>query len=189
MYCSTPHTFEPKAHSLFNELFLLDQKLCGWLEDYYLLTAERFRPLLACTSIESDLNSDKPHFTSFLSYNFHSLYWVCQLLLHSSVLHFSASFPTHTLQAEASSRLAGRYAERLHESLTYALQAANGNVIKASAVRLPLYVLQSWYARSAQDDNAQSCYDLEMQLRRQNPDLEFDALLPWSFITLIWLGT
>lgn len=170
---------------ILERLFSMDKDFCDWIAAYHQLTEDRYA-YTAASTIDSCGQDEAPlRFSSFLSCNIHSLLWMCQVLLHAAVTQLIGSQSALEKIAECSVRSANQYARLLRGGIGFVLHAASGNVARASAVRLPLYVLRIWYERSWQSEQESECAELEASIRRSVPALQWDALIPWAFIPLI----
>lgn len=178
--------------ALLSNLLVLEKSLTGWLDDYYRNTGHTYSYSTARNRFAGGEKETVIDFDSFLSFNFHSLYWICQILLHSAILHLVSSRREQGCMssdfAATSRRFADRYAALLRQSVDYVLSIESGNVARASSISLPLYVLRLWYEKSCQHEKADECVAIESSMRLANPALVWDAMLPWTFTTLMWLA-
>ncbi|KAF2158720.1 hypothetical protein M409DRAFT_61436 [Zasmidium cellare ATCC 36951] len=165
-----------RAHTPLPLLLAMYDRFRSWLSAYY-----------AASAHEPHKESGVLHFASLLSFNFHSLYWICQILLTSAVMRIADTrmdrSPDDTEAAgiaEMSKGFATQYADQLFESLEYVLGATSGNISRAAAVRFPLHVLQLWYKQSDQYEKSAECVELEKSIRLSSPVLSVYIIMKRS---------
>lgn len=129
--CSETHNNDDKG-VLLERLTSLDERFTHWLNYYYEEDDNRIRcDGIVTESDERDERDESLLCPSFLAFNFHSLYWTCQLLLHSAITHLIKCSPKANVQAKALECFANCYAKLRRRSLDYALNATDGNVSAA----------------------------------------------------------
>lgn len=77
-------------------------------------------------------------------------------------------------------------AASLCRTIPYLLRSAGGNVSQAAAIRAPMYFFQSAFHRTGVEAEVKCMRDLENEMQTHFRSLNWDALLPWSFLALIW---
>ena len=132
-------------------------------------------------------------FPSFGIANTHVLYWICILLLRMSLLdliRLAASFEDHAALAAVEDRdlEAGIFAcaTLLCRSIPFLLQEAGGNVSQAAAIRGPIYFAQLCFERLGSNTELECMQTVDAEARSHFHSLNWDALLPWSFLALVW---
>lgn len=97
-------------------------------------------------------------------------------------VNISAMFGERDLEAEAYA-----CASLLCRSFPYLLESASGNVLQAASVRLPIHFVQDFFAGRARcEEELEWCLETEGRLRNHFESLHWDALLPWSFLAIMW---
>lgn len=110
------------------------------------------------------------------------VYWTCLLLLNHAWLCVS-HVAQHRFQACQLSLAADSCADMLCKSIPYLLNTADGHISKALAVRAPLHFAKDWW-RKRDQTKLLWCNEVELQLRKEVPYLNWDALLPCTFSAL-----
>lgn len=89
---------------------------------------------------------------------------------------------------ETIQEIANRLAMELLKDVPRLAETTAGDVGKALAVRAPLYFAGMWFQQSGNLRGLQEWTDVETTYRDAFPDLERGALLPLSFVALLWIG-
>lgn len=79
-------------------------------------------------------------------------------------------------------------AKELWDLVPHLAETTAGEVGKAWAVRAPLYFVGRWYRQSQNGQALEEWTDLDMHFRHAFPYLDWGALLPFSFLALLWIG-
>jgi hypothetical protein len=178
-------------------LLELEQECHEWLSDYYELNGLTTTPSSdspASAESPSDPECTEPQgralkYRSVLEASYHSLYWVCILLIREALLDLS-SRRTDTASGKQRSYYAviDQCADLLCESIPYLSEAADATVLRAMVVRAPLHFASRWFLRTGNMEKLDWCQAVEKRIRSDAPFLQWDALLPWSFFSILWLA-
>lgn len=183
----------------------LDQKLTGWFGDFrrgkdYALDKEGSLRYLEAGLVwqfkamsPNELFGPLLRFVSFQNAHIHSLYWQCLLLLRSTLQLLMAQV-TWTAHHPRFSALRGRdlraevqaCANLLCRSIPFLLSSAGGNTSKAAAIRAPLLFARECFARSGQFNKLEWCEMVEAESRAHFATLDWEFVLPWSLLAIIW---
>lgn len=183
---------KPLSHTTIcttrHALFTLESNLSSWLT--------KFNPS-PTISQASATTSPKPHpepltfrdHNEALTLNMHS---VAKLLITQLLLRLEALLPsTPTSDHNSENKFANeaeRYAALLCRSIPSLSRTCGGHVSKGLALRTPLYFAGRWYEASGYDAGVEWCREVEGQLREELTWLSWEALLPWSFLPMMWTG-
>lgn len=89
---------------------------------------------------------------------------------------------------ESSQALADGCAENLTKHVPLLAATTAGDVGKAMAARGPIYFASRWYQQSKNSKALEQVLTLEAQFRDTFVYLDWDALLPFSFLALLWIS-
>lgn len=131
-------------------------------------------------------------FLSFVDANILGLYWCSRLLLAECSAQLQSiadsgrgsqrSEVIHCYEDEAD-----MYAAYLFDAAV-AIQKYEGSALsKAMAVRTPLYFAGKWWLRSGDRRRLQKVLDMESRMRSDLPAIDWDTVLYWSFVAIMWL--
>lgn len=125
--------------------------------------------------------------------NTYILYWTGLLLLQMSLLHLINTAVSRgdltALDAVSERSLKSQSiatATMLCRSIPFLLREAGGNVSQAAAVRGPLYFAQMCFSSTRSILQLRCVQEAEDASREHFRSLNWDALLPWTFLGLIW---
>lgn len=134
------------------------------------------------------------YFKSHHSATVHAMYWQCLLLLRTSMqklrvqlsqklgVDMSTIFGERDLEAESCA-----CASLICRSFPYLLDSASENVLQAASVRLPIYLVKEFFASgTGYEEELEWCVETEMRLTSHFESLHWDALLPWTFLAIMW---
>lgn len=127
------------------------------------------------------------HFNSYYEGTLLQIYWILSLLVQHAMLELNASSWSlrSTLYENAN---ANECAGLLVQSVAGICEQAGQAVIsKVVAIRAPLHFAMRWYQYSQNDQALKNCRQIETQHREEVSFLNWDSLLPWSFIMTAWL--
>ncbi|KAK4493864.1 hypothetical protein PRZ48_015049 [Zasmidium cellare] len=79
-------------------------------------------------------------------------------------------------------------AKELMESVPSLAASTGGDVGKAMAVRAPFHFVSTWYRRSSNERGLARCSNVESRYRDACSYLDWDALLPFGFLTILWIS-
>ena len=129
-------------------------------------------------------------FQSFLDANMLGLYWTARLLLAQSRdrlqmmqcldLSYQVDNP-HCYKDEAD-----MYATYLLNSTMVINRYEGPPLSKAFAMRGPLHFAREWWTFSADKARLRATVNIERRLRANLPGIDWDTVLYWSFLPLVW---
>lgn len=76
-------------------------------------------------------------------------------------------------------------AEQLRQTTIRLSIVAERPVCRALALRAPLHFLEEWYHATEDLHGMQWCLDMQDSVQKKAPYLNWDAVLPWSLISLV----
>lgn len=153
------------------------EELDDWLEAYE-------KPLLR--------NRQAPlEFLGSVDANMLGLYWSVRLLLAQSrdrLQMMQSVYPSDNVDnLQFHKNEADMYATYLLET-AMAIERNEGPALsKAFAMRAPLHFAREWWTFSADKTRLESTMVLERRLRSGLPHFDWDTLLYWSFLPMLWL--
>lgn len=169
-------------------LFMLEESLFCWLT--------RFKPstavLKACAASPSETTSEPLIFDTYLEGMTMNFYWVNKLLIAECLLDLERLHPldppdSNNSTSQDFSAEAERFAALLCRSIPSMAECCGGLISKGLAMRAPLHFASRWYEKSGYVNGLMWCEEVESQLKTEMCWLNWDALLPWSFVALLWL--
>lgn len=89
---------------------------------------------------------------------------------------------------ESLRQTADRAARELVECVPRLAATTAGEVGKALAVRAPIYFVGRWYQQSGNEEALQRWTHFDTQFRDKFPHLNWGALLPLSYLALLWIA-
>lgn len=125
-------------------------------------------------------------FRSYLESHIASLYWILRLLICQCVLDLNANLVDrrdHLYREKAD-----RYAALLRLNFFYLSGTSGGPICRGLAVRALLYFAGKWYETSSNQTWLAWCNMNEAQVRAEMEWIDWDALLLWSQLALLWLA-
>ncbi|KAK3661198.1 hypothetical protein LTR56_000321 [Elasticomyces elasticus] len=132
-------------------------------------------------------------FQSFHIANIYILYWSSLLLLRMSMLRLSRLAASRgDLAALAASKDRDLEAEcfacgtLLCRSIPSLLREPGGNISQAASVSAPLYLAQQCFDTLGLIAQLEWVQEVTSEMRSHYRSLNWDALLPWSFLALVW---
>lgn len=171
-------------------LFSLETRLTSWLTDHYNVEGYGSAPFKLVPIITFAGSIPGSHyapqsayeFDTFVSANFHTLYWCHILLLRSSVLDI-----VEILEPSKASELrmsVHTYATSLCQSVPYLMSSAGGNIAMATTLRSPLLYARRWFERGAFELDLAWCDALESHALNLTSGVQWDNLIPLSHLVL-----
>jgi hypothetical protein len=164
---------------LIKSLITLEKALIAWLEAFCSGNAYG-------DYVQSD---PAPRVTGFLPLDCRrslfdltceSLCRICLLLVVESLTDLESwMWPTHSLTVTPDACV-----RALRKTTTLLAEAAGVPVCKARATSCPLLFLSRYYTRTKDAVGLQWCLETKEAIYREAPYLRWDALLPWSLLTL-----
>ena len=151
--------------------------------------AESSRHTSARTGMQH--RSGSSPFPSFLSALTYCFYWTCLLVLRSALEEVADIIASRDLCTQLQGSWTSNPAEvadLLYGSIPFLLQTAGGATAQAVAVRAPIHFLQRYFRRIKAWQKLEWCDKIETQVRERAAYLQWDALLPWSFVAMNWLA-
>lgn len=173
----------------------LQHQLDLWLADYKKMqqrssnTKKRslipgeIGPGLCPSRIESHLTGSNG-FASAIDGLTYALFWTCMLLVREAIHYTDGHDHGTAIRNCECSRDIDECADLLLDCLPYLWQSQNGILGKAFAIRAPVHFATEWYRQAENALKSQACQVAEKCYRDQVPFIEWDALLPWSFLPL-----
>jgi len=130
-------------------------------------------------------------FHSFVDANMLGLYWSARLLLAKCgdqlLMMQSLNPPCDVDDIQCHKKEADMYATYLLEA-AMAIDRYEGTTLsKAFAIRAPLHFARGWWNFSADKTRLEETLNLEGRLQSDLPGIDWDTLLYWSFLPLMWL--
>lgn len=187
-FCASKSDDHSEKARIGQSLLNLEDSLFCWLT--------KFKPsaavLKACAAPPSEITSEPLIFDSYFEGMALNFYWVTRLLIAQCLLDLESLLPPEHAATESSSCQdfaveAERFASLLCRSIPSMAESCGGMISKGLAMRAPLHFAGRWYERSGYAKGLEWCKDVECQLRGEMAWLNWDALLPWSFVALLWL--
>ncbi|KAK4894569.1 hypothetical protein LTR27_007210 [Elasticomyces elasticus] len=134
-------------------------------------------------------------FQSFHVANIYVLYWSSLLLLRMSMLRLDrcaasrgdlaalAALKDRDLEAECFA-----CGTLLCRSIPALLREPGGNISQAASVSAPLYLARQCFETLGSIAQLEWVQEVTSEMRSHYSSLNWDALLPWSFLALVWRG-
>ncbi|KAK5676260.1 hypothetical protein LTS10_011072 [Elasticomyces elasticus] len=134
-------------------------------------------------------------FPSFHVANTYILYWSSLLLLRMSMLRLArcaasrgdlaalAALKDRDLEAECFA-----CGTLLCRSIPFLLLEPGGNISQAASVSAPLYLARQCFETLGWIAQLEWVQEVTSEMRSHYRSLNWDALLPWSFLALVWRG-
>ncbi|KAK3663679.1 hypothetical protein LTR22_005380, partial [Elasticomyces elasticus] len=134
-------------------------------------------------------------FQSFHVANIYTLYWSSLLLLRMSMLRLDrcaasrgdlaalAALKDRDLEAECFA-----CGTLLCRSIPSLLREPGGNISQAASVSAPLYLARQCFETLGLIAQLECVQEVTSEMRSHYRSLNWDALLPWSFLALVWRG-
>jgi hypothetical protein len=130
-------------------------------------------------------------FPTFVDANMLGLYWCARLLLAESQYRLQL---IQSLDSSNDADYLPCYKEEADMYATYLLETAmavdqyEGTLLsRAFAMRAPLHFARQWWTFSADQTQSELTLDLETRLRADLPETDWETLLYYSFIGIMWL--
>jgi hypothetical protein len=129
-------------------------------------------------------------FLSFLDANMLGLYWSARLLLAQSrdrlQMMQSLNYSYDVDNPQRYKNEADMYATHLLNSAMVISKYEGSALSKAFAMRASLHFAREWWTFSADKTRLQTALRLEKRLRSNLPGIDWDTVLYWSFLPLVW---
>jgi hypothetical protein len=129
-------------------------------------------------------------FFSFLDANMLGLYWSARLLLAQSrdrlQMMQSLNYSYDVDNPQRYKNEADMYATHLLNSAMVINKYEGSTLSKAFAIRASLHFAREWWTFSADKTRLQTTLRLERRLRSNLPGIDWDTVLYWSFLPLVW---
>lgn len=174
------------------EVFRIWQSLLH-LEDSLFCWLAKFKPsspvLKACAAPPSETTSEPLTFCTYFEGMALNFYWVNKLLICQCLLDLEDLLPADSPASKGQdfAAEAERFAALLCRSIPGMAECCGGMVSKGLAMRAPLHFASRWYEKSGYAEGLDWCREVEDRLRAELKWLNWDALLPWAFVALLWL--
>jgi hypothetical protein len=129
-------------------------------------------------------------FLSFLDANMLGLYWSARLLLAQSrdrlQMMQSLNYSYDVDNPQRYKNEADMYATHLLNSAMVINKYEGSALSKAFAMRASLHFAREWWTFSADKTRLQTTLRIEKRLRSNLPGIDWDTVLYWSFLPLVW---
>lgn len=130
-------------------------------------------------------------FLSFVDADILGLYWSSRLLLAESRYQLQkVQLSGRTDEPDAVQSYkdeADMYAIYLFDAATAMDKYEGSTLSKAFAMRAPLYFASQWWTLSADRARLQSTLEFKSRLQSELSQIDWDTLLYWSFLPIMWL--
>jgi hypothetical protein len=130
-------------------------------------------------------------FPSFVDANMLGLYWCARLLLAESQYRLQMIQPLNPSDEETEDLPcykdeAEMYAIYLLETAMAVDKYEGTTLSRTFAMRAPLHFARQWWSFTADQTRLKSTTDLEMRLRADLPDIDWETVLYYSFLGIMW---
>lgn len=114
----------------------------------------------------------------------HAFRTVISLLVHEAEY---CLLTASGLSAKATRKAGDKCAEELLRCISLLTSTVDGDIGQAQAVRAPIFFALRWYQQSHNHHARQEWLELEGYFQDRFDYLDWSALLPFSFMGLVWL--
>lgn len=176
------------ADAILNKhLASLEQALLAWLETFRQrgMSARPSSDGIEIDHLQSLKASNATSSDTLFGLSCEMLCRVCLLLISRGHLQLDQHDSTSRLDDHHHHGVAIERAEQLRQTTIGLAEIAERPVCRALALRAPLHFLDDWY-RAAEDlSGLKWCLELRNSVQKKAPYLNWNAVLPWSLISLV----
>lgn len=182
-----------QAKNLQRKLKELEVELLTWLVRYEHNAVARASSHGSGSLRDSSRRSSKlknrpqqPKFRSFLDAVTHCFHATLLLLVRHCLCGLMLDATKVTSQSSTLVTQTNASAMQICESMDFISTTAGSPLSQALVVRAPFHFLESWYRWKRDAEAVNWCRSKQDQLKARLPFIDWDALLPWSFIAIHW---